>query len=100
MVEENFYKDKWSAVVDTMAADDIILHMCKIKTHSEEKKGNAELYLGQVENFLSYNVEPGTWSYDEEEDLSEWVFPFKHEQVFDTKEEAEKGLIKQLFEAK
>ena len=97
ITSENFYKNKWSAVVDTTRAGAIILHICKIKTHAKEREGDGALYLGKVENFLAYNVGSSDWEYNEEEDLSKYVFPFKHDQVFDTEKEAKKSLIIQLF---
>lgn len=97
MDRETHYQNKWAAVVDGDSNQGIVLHICKIINHS--KPDNDFIYLGDINNMLSYGIDsPRSWDYTKFDDLTEWVFPVDvRNQIFDTENQAKKSIIIQLF---
>ena len=90
------YSGKWASVVDK-DKQRLILYMCFIRTHGPQS--SHFISLKHVNNMLSYGVNsPKTWDYTKVDDLGELIFQVNvNEDVFDTKEEAQRSLISRIF---
>lgn len=97
---ENFYSGKWASIVRITPGKNLVIQMCKIITHHEERDGDGSLYLGKVEDFYEFSFYEKSWRHKKKEDFTNYVFPFDHDDISNTKKDAQRLLIRKFFEKK